>query len=208
MCQSCILPWRSSVRVCVRELGWCHGDDSSFSDLEKRSKCPLPAFFSVCPLLFPHFSSCQSLALQPDCNLACGCFFCFFLFCYSFNWFPMITHACPKARPSAFCQESTCLWSLCPCWASVHHWIDSMCRCSAMLPSMVLTFDLPCAVAHGMTPPWFDCHLRANSWSEYCHCMKCEMSESPLDSELDVSDTFSLLENEMPLMLDLQLCFH
>lgn len=101
----CVCVFVSERHVSERksELGWCHGDDSSFLDLERSSKCPLPAFFGVCPLsplhTHPHFSNFQSLAHTSVSDLA-------FNLLMSSCVLMMITHACLKACPSAFCQAN------------------------------------------------------------------------------------------------------
>lgn len=99
----------------------------------------------------PNVSNFQSLTLHAVSDLA-------FLF-YSLFEFLMITHACLKACPSAFCQATTCLWNLCvlhtACWIS---WCAVMnehftCRVSAMLRSLVMTSDSSCH------PTWNDASM-------------------------------------------------
>lgn len=90
----------------------------------------------------PHFSNFQSLALQSVSDLA---------FVLLINLLLMITHACLKAWPSAFCQANpeyvsvkfvSTSRSLSDQLVCSHEWTTFFtCHSSAMLPFMVMTFD-------------------------------------------------------------------
>lgn len=133
--------------VCARERpgvvswGWL-----IFSDLERSSTCPLPAFFSLCPLL------CTLTHTSPAVNHSLFTRSLDLLAFLFINWFLLITHACPKAHPSAFCQANPwiCVCELCVYLTfpvgrvAMQSWMDLMCCHSAMLTSMVMTLGCSC----------------------------------------------------------------
>lgn len=173
---SCVRVACDEVSVWVGLVSWWR---LIFLDLERSSNvhCLLSSASVLSLHTHPHFSNFQSLALQSESDLAFDLFI---------NWFLMITHACLKACPSAFCQANREYVSVKSVFTSrslltqlvcSNEWTTFFtCHSSAMLLSMVMTFDCSChptltdASMIWLPSLWFyHCGLRSHSWLSEFH---------------------------------------
>lgn len=160
----------------MSELGWCHSDDSSFLDLERSSKCPTACFLRRLS------SPCTLTHTSPTFNHLLFSQYLIWLFVLLINLLLMITHACLKAWPSAFCQANpeyvsvkfvSTSRSLSDQLVCSNEWTTFFtCHSSAMLPSMVMIFDCSChptlndasMIRLSRPSDFHRCGLRSNSW--------------------------------------------
>lgn len=143
----------------VRELGWCHGDESSLWIWRGAHNvhCLLSSASVLSLHTHPHTS--------PTFNhLLLGQFLiwllCLFFFINHGFLFLMITHACLKACPSAFCQMNPDYMSV--EFVSLSHWISWYAIMNGLhFPPVIVVVQ--------WNPPWNDfwclCHPTLNDFS-------------------------------------------